>query len=97
MDVPTKVAYACNLLSMEGHTDTIYGHVSARVENAAQVWMQRAAKKRCQEPMPCLVASKRLYHRDIGRSVALVCQKRKARSQGQGAGQSSRPRPLSKP
>jgi L-ribulose-5-phosphate 4-epimerase len=42
MDVPTKVAYACNILSMEGHTDTIYGHVSARVEGAAQVWMKPA-------------------------------------------------------
>ena len=29
MDTQTKVAYACNILSMEGHTDTIYGHVSA--------------------------------------------------------------------
>ena len=37
MDTQTKVAYACNILSMEGHTDTIYGHVSARVENAAQL------------------------------------------------------------
>ena len=42
MDIQTKVAYACNLLSMEGHTDTIYGHVSARVENAEQVWMKPA-------------------------------------------------------
>jgi hypothetical protein len=37
MDRQSKVAYACNILSMEGHTDTIYGHVSARVEGAAQV------------------------------------------------------------
>jgi L-ribulose-5-phosphate 4-epimerase len=42
MDIQTKVAYACNILSMEGHTDTIYGHVSARVENAAQLWMKPA-------------------------------------------------------
>ena len=42
MDIPTKVAYACNILSMEGHTDTIYGHVSARVENAEQIWMKPA-------------------------------------------------------
>ena len=40
MDTQTKVAYACNILSMEGHTDTIYGHVSARVENAEQIWMK---------------------------------------------------------
>ena len=39
MDTQTKVAYACNILSMEGHTDTIYGHVSARVENAEQIWI----------------------------------------------------------
>src|SRR5882724_8198954 len=42
MDIQTKVAYACNILSMEGHTDTIYGHVSARVENATQLWMKPA-------------------------------------------------------
>ena len=42
MDIPTKVAYACNVLSMEGHTDTIYGHVSARVENTEQIWMKPA-------------------------------------------------------
>ncbi|HSX78252.1 MAG TPA: class II aldolase/adducin family protein [Candidatus Saccharimonadia bacterium] len=42
MDTQTKVAYACNILSMEGHTDTIYGHVSARVENAEQIWMKPA-------------------------------------------------------
>jgi hypothetical protein len=39
---PTKVAYTCNILSMEGHTDTIYGHVSARAENAEQSWMKPA-------------------------------------------------------
>src|SRR5262245_56549886 len=42
MDTKTKVAYACNILSMEGHTDTIYGHVSARVENAEYIWMKPA-------------------------------------------------------
>ena len=42
MDTQTQVAYACNILSMEGHTDTIYGHVSARVENAEQIWMKPA-------------------------------------------------------
>jgi L-ribulose-5-phosphate 4-epimerase len=42
MNIPTKVAYACNILSMEGHTDTIYGHVSARVENAEHIWMKPA-------------------------------------------------------
>ena len=42
MDIQTKVAYACNILSMEGHTDTIYGHVSARIENAEQIWMKPA-------------------------------------------------------
>jgi L-ribulose-5-phosphate 4-epimerase len=42
MDTQTKVAYACTILSMEGHTDTIYGHVSARVENAEQLWMKPA-------------------------------------------------------
>jgi hypothetical protein len=31
MDRQSKVAYAGNILAMEGHTDTIYGHVSARV------------------------------------------------------------------
>jgi L-ribulose-5-phosphate 4-epimerase len=40
MDERTKVARACNILSMEGHTDTIYGHVSARIEHSAQVWMK---------------------------------------------------------
>ena len=43
MDTQTKVAYACNILSMEGHTDTIYGHVSARVENTEQIWMKPAS------------------------------------------------------
>ena len=46
MDAPTQGAYAGNMLSMEGHPDTVYGHVSARVEEAAQVWMQLAAKQR---------------------------------------------------
>jgi hypothetical protein len=36
-DMQTKVAYACHILSMAGHTNTIYGHVSARVENAEQI------------------------------------------------------------
>ena len=38
----SKVAYAGNSLAMEGHTDTIYGHVSARIEGAAQVWIKPA-------------------------------------------------------
>ena len=42
MDSQSQVAYAGNILAMEGHTDTIYGHVSARVEGAAQVWMKPA-------------------------------------------------------
>ena len=42
MDSQSQVAYASNILAMEGHTDTIYGHVSARVEGAAQVWMKPA-------------------------------------------------------
>jgi L-fuculose-phosphate aldolase len=42
MDSQSKVAYAGNILAMEGHTDTIYGHVSARVEGTAQVWMKPA-------------------------------------------------------
>lgn len=40
MDVRTKVARACNILAMEGHMDTIYGHVSARIEGTAHVWMK---------------------------------------------------------
>jgi L-ribulose-5-phosphate 4-epimerase len=40
MDVRTKVARACNILAMEGHMDTIYGHVSARSEATVQVWMK---------------------------------------------------------
>jgi L-ribulose-5-phosphate 4-epimerase len=40
MDVRTKVARACNILAMEGHTDTIYGHVSARIEGTEHVWMK---------------------------------------------------------
>lgn len=40
MDVRTKVARACNILAMEGHIDTIYGHVSARTEGTEQVWMK---------------------------------------------------------
>jgi ribulose-5-phosphate 4-epimerase/fuculose-1-phosphate aldolase len=39
MDVRTKVARACNILAMEG-MDTIYGHVSARIEATVQVWMK---------------------------------------------------------
>ena len=42
MDAPTKVAQACRILSMQGHTDTIYGHVSARIEHAEQIWMKPA-------------------------------------------------------
>ena len=40
MDLRTQVAYACNILFMEGHTDTIYGHVSARIEASEHVWMK---------------------------------------------------------
>jgi L-fuculose-phosphate aldolase len=40
MDTRTKVARACNILAMEGHTDTIYGHVSARIEGSVHLWMK---------------------------------------------------------
>jgi L-ribulose-5-phosphate 4-epimerase len=40
MDERTKVARACNILAAEGHMDTIYGHVSARIEGTDQVWMK---------------------------------------------------------
>jgi L-ribulose-5-phosphate 4-epimerase len=40
MDTRTKVARACNILAMEGHMDTIYGHVSARIEGTTHVWMK---------------------------------------------------------
>lgn len=40
MDVRTKVARACNILAAEGHTDTIYGHVSARIEGTDRLWMK---------------------------------------------------------
>jgi L-ribulose-5-phosphate 4-epimerase len=40
MDLRTQVAQACNILAMEGHMDTIYGHVSARAEDSGQVWMK---------------------------------------------------------
>jgi L-fuculose-phosphate aldolase len=42
MNVQTQVARACNILAMEGHTDTIYGHVSARPAGAEHVWMKPA-------------------------------------------------------
>ncbi len=37
MDIRTSVAQACNILAMEGHMDTIYGHVSARQEGTEHV------------------------------------------------------------
>jgi L-fuculose-phosphate aldolase len=40
MDTRTKVAGACNILAMEGHMDTIYGHVSARIEGTGHLWMK---------------------------------------------------------
>ncbi len=40
MDVRTKVAQACNILSMEGHTDTVYGHVTARIAGTEHIWMK---------------------------------------------------------
>jgi L-fuculose-phosphate aldolase len=40
MDDKTKVALACNILAAEGHTDTIYGHVSARIAGSEHVWMK---------------------------------------------------------
>ncbi len=40
MDTRTSVAQACNILAMEGHMDTIYGHVSARQEGTEHVWMK---------------------------------------------------------
>ena len=42
MSIRVKVANACNILSMEGHTDTVYGHVSARHAEPDQVWMKPA-------------------------------------------------------
>lgn len=40
MDVRAQVAQACNILSMEGHLDTIYGHVTARIEGTEHIWMK---------------------------------------------------------
>jgi L-ribulose-5-phosphate 4-epimerase len=40
MDRRTKVAQACNILAVEGHIDTIYGHVSARIEGTDHIWMK---------------------------------------------------------
>ena len=60
MDIRTKVAYACNLLSLEGHTDTIYGHVSARIENAEQVWMKPATLGRLGVRRPSALSLARL-------------------------------------
>ena len=42
MDAPTKVAQACRILAMQGHTDTIYGHVSVRIDHTEQIWMKPA-------------------------------------------------------
>jgi L-fuculose-phosphate aldolase len=40
MDERTKVSKACNILAVEGHIDTIYGHVSARIEGTDHIWMK---------------------------------------------------------
>jgi ribulose-5-phosphate 4-epimerase/fuculose-1-phosphate aldolase len=42
MNTQTKVARACNILYMEGHTDTVYGHVSARSDDDGVIWMKPA-------------------------------------------------------
>jgi len=42
MHTQAKVARACNILYMEGHTDTVYGHVSARSDNDEVIWMKPA-------------------------------------------------------
>jgi L-ribulose-5-phosphate 4-epimerase len=42
MNIQSKVAQACNILFMEGHTDTIYGHVSARNAQEKMIWMKPA-------------------------------------------------------
>ena len=42
MDTQTKVARACNILYMEGHTDTVYGHFSARSDDDGVIWMKPA-------------------------------------------------------
>lgn len=41
MDTQSKIARACNILYMEGHTDTVYGHVSARIDDEV-IWMKPA-------------------------------------------------------
>lgn len=42
MDAQLKVAQACQILSMEGHIDTVYGHVSARISDTDEIWMKPA-------------------------------------------------------
>ena len=42
MNAQTRVARACNILYMEGHTDTVYGHVSARSDDDHVIWMKPA-------------------------------------------------------
>jgi L-fuculose-phosphate aldolase len=42
MHTQVKVARACNILYMEGHTDTVYGHVSARSDHDEMMWMKPA-------------------------------------------------------
>ena len=42
MDAQLKVAQACQILSMEGHIDTVYGHVSSRISDTDEIWMKPA-------------------------------------------------------
>jgi L-fuculose-phosphate aldolase len=39
-DLRTKLALACNILAMEGHTDITLGHVSVREPEATQYWIK---------------------------------------------------------
>ncbi len=92
MDAPTHVAYACTIV--QGRADRYQLWTRACPCRECRTGL---AQQRCQAPLPCLVAGKRFDYRDRGRSVALGFQQRTARSQGQGAGQSSSSRPLPKP
>ncbi len=43
IEAQLKVAQACQILSMQGHIDTIYGHVSSRIAETQQIWMKPAS------------------------------------------------------
>ena len=40
MTLQEKLALACRILAMQGHTDFIYGHVSALTDTAGQYWIK---------------------------------------------------------